>query len=174
MACACSPPVSPASAHVTPCGRPMRPPIQAHLMERWAAITTFQGPNRSRPGALLGGGSDADPAASSPTSPEAMFPHSRPLTTSPIPLSTARLSSSLALSLSLCLCLCLHEFSPGVCSSILCAMHSVHCTRCFCLLPNEGRTNRSSLKHCPRPTMATPTSPTPIEQGTCSRQATEV
>ncbi|PON29213.1 hypothetical protein TGAM01_v202321 [Trichoderma gamsii] len=29
------------------------PPILAHLMDRWAAITTFQGPSMSRPGALL-------------------------------------------------------------------------------------------------------------------------
>lgn len=29
------------------------PPIHAHIMDRWAAITAFQGPNTSRFGALL-------------------------------------------------------------------------------------------------------------------------
>ncbi|KAH8122860.1 hypothetical protein LI328DRAFT_93142 [Trichoderma asperelloides] len=49
MACACSPPVSPASAHVTPCGRPMRPPYMPISWTDGQQSPRSKGPTRHAP-----------------------------------------------------------------------------------------------------------------------------
>lgn len=171
MACACSPPVSPASAHVTPRGRPMRPPYVPISWTDGQQSPRFKGPTghapvlywrrlRCRPGSI-----ESHFAGS----------HASPLTAADDVSVSA--GHSLALSLWLSLCLCLQLFSPRVCSSILCALRSVQCSRRFCVVPNEGPSQQEQPQDCSRPTMATPTSPTsptPIKRGTCPTQAAEV
>lgn len=121
------PPVSPASAHVTPCGRPMRPPYMPISWTDGQQSPRSKGPTRHasvpywRRLRCRSGSIKSHFAGS----------HDSPLTAAddvPFPL-VAQFGS---FSLPLCACACPSSLSR-LCSSILCAMHSVHCTQCLCV-----------------------------------------
>lgn len=153
MACACSPP---RFSSLCPCNTMRQahaPPIHPHLMDRWAAIHHVPRAQLVTHRCPTGGGSDADPAASSPTSPGAMFPHSRPLTTSPFPLGTVRHLHCLPLLFFFSLCVFL--------GTLYYALFKLYMM--FLCCPMSGGPTEEPQR-CPGPTMDTPTPPKPMER----------